>query len=93
MIRPSKLSEVVGQEHILSDGKPLKNILDSGTVPNMIFYGPSGTGKTTVANIAAKNSGKKLYRLNATTAGVGDIRSIITELDGILCAEGVRVYV
>lgn len=92
MMRPSTLSEVVGQEHILSVGKPLKNILESGSVPNMIFYGPSGTGKTTVANIAAKSSGKKLYRLNATTAGVSDIRSIITELDGIMGAEGVLLY-
>ena len=83
-IRPMDLSDVVGQEHLLSEGKALRNILDSGNIPNMIFYGPSGTGKTTVANIAAEKSNKRLYRLNATTAGVGDIKSIINELDGLL---------
>lgn len=92
MVRPQALSEVVGQEHLLSEGKSLRNILESGTVPNMIFYGPSGTGKTTVANIAAKKSGKRLYRLNATTAGVSDIKSIIGELDGIMGADGVLLY-
>ncbi len=92
MVRPQELSEVVGQEHLLSPGKPLRNILESGTVPNMIFYGPSGTGKTTVANIAAKKSGKRLYRLNATTAGVSDIKSIVSELDGIMGADGVLLY-
>ncbi len=92
MVRPQELSEVVGQEHLLSEGKSLRNILESGTVPNMIFYGPSGTGKTTVANIAAKKSGKRLYRLNATTAGVSDIKSIIGELDGIMGADGVLLY-
>ncbi len=92
MVRPQELSEVVGQEHLLSPGKSLRNILESGTVPNMIFYGPSGTGKTTVANIAAKKSGKRLYRLNATTAGVSDIKSIVSELDGIMGADGVLLY-
>lgn len=92
MVRPRALSDVVGQEHLLSDGKSLKNILESGTVPNMIFYGPSGTGKTTVANIAAEKSGKRLYRLNATTAGVSDIKSIISELDGIMGMDGVLLY-
>lgn len=92
MVRPQELSDVVGQEHLLAEGKSLRNILESGTVPNMIFYGPSGTGKTTVANIAAKKSGKRLYRLNATTAGVSDIKSIISELDGIMGADGVLLY-
>ncbi len=91
-IRPSEISQVVGQEHLLSEGKALRNILESGNIPNMIFYGPSGTGKTTVANIAAKKSNKRLYRLNATTAGVGDIKNIIGDLDGILGMDGVLLY-
>ena len=91
-IRPMDLSDVVGQEHLLSEGKALRNILDSGNIPNMIFYGPSGTGKTTVANIAAERSNKRLYRLNATTAGVSDIKSIINELDGLLGMDGVLLY-
>ena len=91
-IRPKDISDVVGQEHLLSEGKALRNILDSGNIPNMIFYGPSGTGKTTVANIAAEKSNKRLYRLNATTAGVGDIKSIINELDGLLGMDGVLLY-
>ena len=64
-MRPQSLSDVVGQKHILSEGKVLYNIIQSGEIPNMIFYGPSGTGKTTVANIAAKNANKPLYKLNA----------------------------
>lgn len=92
MVRPKELSEVVGQEHLLGNGKSLRNILQSGTIPNMIFYGPSGTGKTTVANIAAEKSGKRLYRLNATTAGVSDIKAVISELDGIMGMDGVLLY-
>lgn len=91
-VRPQSLSDVVGQEHLLSEGKALKKILSSGNIPNMIFYGPSGTGKTTVANIAAQQSNKRLYKLNATTAGVGDIKSIINELDGIMGMDGVLLY-
>ncbi len=91
-VRPKHISEVVGQEHLLSEGKTLRNILESGDIPNMIFYGPSGTGKTTVANIAAEKTNKRLYRLNATTAGVGDIKSIINELDGIMGMDGVLLY-
>ena len=63
-IRPITLADVVGQEHILAEGKPLRRIIESGTVPNMIFYGPSGVGKTTVARIIAENCGMSLYKLN-----------------------------
>ena len=91
-MRPSLISDVVGQEHLLSEGKALRNILESGNISNMIFYGPSGTGKTTVANIAAEKSNKRLYRLNATTAGVSDIKSIINELDSMLGMDGVLLY-
>ena len=70
-LRPRELSEVYGQDHILGEGAILRRIIESGTVPNLIFYGPSGTGKTTVANIIAEKTQRKLFKLNATTvAGV-----------------------
>ena len=72
-LRPNKIEEVFGQKHILADGKVLRRIIDSKEIPNLIFYGPSGVGKTTVANIIAENCGKKLYYLNATTASTADI--------------------
>ncbi len=82
-IRPSALSEVVGQHHILAKDKPIYNIISSGEVPNMIFYGPSGTGKTTVANICAAMTSKKLFKLNATTASIKDIRDVAAATDDI----------
>ena len=82
-IRPMELSEVVGQKHIIGDNKPLSNIINSGEVPNMIFYGPSGTGKTTVANICAALTSKKLFKLNATTASLKDIREVAMSIDDI----------
>jgi putative ATPase len=91
-IRPVTLDEVVGQEQLIGEGKLLRNIITSGDTPNMIFYGPSGTGKTTVANIIASKTGKKLYRLNATTASVADIRRIIESLDSLLTMNGVLLY-
>lgn len=91
-IRPAHLDDVVGQRHLLGKGKILRGIIDSGNIQNMIFYGPSGTGKTTVANIAAKRAGKKLYKLNATNASVSDIKSIINDLDGFDGMDGVVLY-
>ena len=67
-VRPTDIEKVVGQHHLLDNGKILRRIIESGEIPNLIFYGPSGVGKTTVANIIAKKSGKTLYRLHATTA-------------------------
>ncbi len=91
-IRPRTLDEVVGQRHIIGEGKILSNLINRGEVPNMIFYGPSGVGKTTVANIIAEKTGKTLRRLNATTASVGDIKEIIGSLDTFLTANGVLLY-
>ena len=98
-IRPDSLSGVVGQKHILGEGKILYNIIQSGEIPNMIFYGPSGIGKTTVANIAAKNAKKPLYKLNATNASVSDIKAILAEAESVgttaetmLGADGVILY-
>ena len=79
-IRPMNISEVVGQEHLLSEGKILRRIIDKKESVNMIFYGPSGVGKSTIANIVAKNSNKKLYYLNATTAGAADIKKVVDDI-------------
>lgn len=91
-LRPATLDEVVGQRHILGKNCILRNIIESGNIPNMIFYGLSGTGKTTVANIAAKSSNKTLYKLNATNASVSDIKAIVKESDGIFGQNGILLY-
>ena len=91
-IRPKKIEEVAGQKHLLSDGKILRRIIDTGNLPNLIFYGPSGVGKTTVANIIAENCGKKLYYLNATTASTADIKEIINNIGTIETAGGILLY-
>ena len=91
-IRPSSLDDVVGQRHILSQGGMLRRIVESGQIPNMIFYGPSGTGKTTVARIIAEKTNRSLRKLNATTAGISDIKKIIDELDSFLAPGGVLLY-
>lgn len=91
-IRPKTIDDVVGQSHLIGDGKILKKIIDGNEIPNMIFYGPSGTGKTTLANIISSKTGKRLYRLNATTASVSDIKDIISSLDGFMNRDGVLLY-
>ncbi len=91
-LRPMSLDNVVGQEHILGDNGLLKRLISSGSVPNMIFFGPSGTGKTTVANIIAKETNRVLHKLNATTASVSDIKSIIADVDTLLAPEGILLY-
>lgn len=91
-IRPKNLDEVVGQKHILSSNGMLRRIVESGQIPNMIFYGPSGTGKTTVARIIAERTNRTLRKLNATTAGIADIKHIIDELDTFLTPGGVLLY-
>ncbi len=92
MLRPQTLDEVFGQEHILGDGGILRRLVESGKIPNMIFYGPSGTGKTTVANIIAKQTNRTLYELNATTASTADIKNIVSQLDTFMAPNGVLLY-
>ena len=91
-LRPTELDDVVGQQHILGKSGLLRRIIESGSIPNMIFYGPSGTGKTTVARIIAEKTNRTLRKLNATTAGLQDIRDIINELDTFLTPGGVLLY-
>ena len=91
-IRPKSLDDVVGQRHILGENGMLRRIVESGQIPNMIFYGPSGTGKTTVARIIAEKTNRTLRKLNATTAGIADIKQIISELDTLLTPGGVLLY-
>ena len=92
LLRPQTLDEVYGQEHILGKGGILRRLVDAGNVPNMIFYGPSGTGKTTVAQIIAKQTNRALYQLNATTASTADIKQIVAELDTFMAPNGVLLY-
>lgn len=91
-IRPKTLDDVVGQTHLLSKNGLLRRVIESGSIPNMIFYGPSGVGKTTVASIIAARTERKLYHLNATTSGIADIKAVIDELDTFLAPNGALVY-
>ena len=92
LLRPQNLDDVFGQEHILSEGAVLRRLVESGNIPNMIFYGPSGTGKTTVANIIAKQTNRTLFQLNATTASTADIKNIVSQLDTFMAPNGVLLY-
>ena len=91
-IRPKTLDDVVGQKHILGEGKPLRRIIESGRIPNMIFYGSSGIGKTTVARIIAENANMKLHKLNGTSASTADIKDVIADIDSFDGINGVLLY-
>ncbi len=91
-LRPQTLSDVCGQQHLLAPGKVFRQTVESGTVPNMIFYGPSGVGKTTVARIIAENSGMTLHKLNGTSCGTGDIRAVLNDIGTLSGAEGILLY-
>lgn len=91
-LRPQKIEDIVGQKHLLGEGMPLRCIIESGICPNLIFYGPSGTGKTTLARIIAKMTDKKLHHLNGTNASTADIRDIVSELDTFAAPNGILLY-
>ncbi len=91
-IRPTTLDEVVGQRHILGEGKALRRIMESGQLPNLIFYGPSGVGKTTVARIIADKTNRRLHKLNGTTASTADIKAVVEELDTFTGMNGILLY-
>ena len=90
--RPRTIDEVAGQTHLLQDGKVLRRIIESGELPNMIFYGPSGVGKTTVARIIAEKCGKKLCYLNATTASTSDIKEVVASIGTFETENGILLY-
>ncbi len=91
-LRPTELDDVCGQAHILGPGALLRRIIESGRIPNLIFYGPSGVGKTTVANIIAAKTQRKLCKLNATTASSADIKSVVAQLDTFMAPNGILLY-
>lgn len=91
-LRPQKIEDIVGQKHLLGEGMPLRCIIESGVCPNLIFYGPSGTGKTTLARIIAKMTDKKLHHLNGTNASTADIRDIVSEIDTFAAPNGILLY-
>ena len=91
-VRPESFDDMVGQEHLVGERGILRRMLASGQIRNMIFFGPPGTGKTTAANIIAKNSGMQLYRLNATTASLSDVREVIAQVGGVFGSGGILLY-
>lgn len=91
-LRPQTLDDIVGQRHLLAPGKALRRIIESGQIPNMVFYGPSGVGKTTVASYIARQTQKKLYKINGTTATTADIRAVIESLGTLETLNGVLLY-
>jgi len=91
-LRPTKIDDMVGQEHILGKNKPLRKIIENGNIPNLIFYGPSGLGKTTLAKIIAKDANKTFKSLNATTASTADIKEIYSQVDTLLAPNGILLY-
>ncbi len=91
-IRPTELSQVVGQRHLLSPDKALYNMIENGDIPNLIFYGPSGVGKTTVASIIANKTNRTLRKLNGTSASTKDIKEIVAEIDTFAAPNGILLY-
>lgn len=91
-VRPTVIDDIVGQKHLLGEGMPLRNIILSGEMPNMVFYGPSGVGKTTLASIIAKATDRHLVKLNGTTAGTADIKDAIAKLDTFVAPNGILLY-
>ncbi len=91
-LRPQKIDDMVGQHHLLGNDKALRKIIESKNIPNMIFYGPSGVGKTTLASIISKKTNKALYKLNGTTSSTSDIKDIISDIGTFNTQNGILLY-
>ena len=91
-LRPQTIDDMVGQPHLLGHGRALRSIVQSGHLPNLIFYGPSGVGKTTFANIIAKQTDRLLVRLNGTTAATADIKAAVAQTNTLMAPNGVLLY-
>ena len=91
-LRPRTLEEVCGQQHLLGKDQVFRRTIESGHIPNMIFYGPSGVGKTTVASIIAAGSGMQLHKLNGTTASTSDIKSVLADIGTLGASGGILLY-
>ena len=91
-MRPKSIEEIVGQRHLLAEGKPLRSIILSGELPNMVFYGPSGIGKTTLAGIIASQTNRYLVKLNGTTASTADIKAVVAQIDTLMAPKGILLY-
>ncbi len=89
---PKNLDDMIGQEHLLGKNKPLRRIIESGIIPNLILYGPSGTGKTSFANVVANISKKKFVKLNGTTATIKDIQNVVSKLDMLEGCNGIILF-
>ncbi len=91
-MRPETLEDIVGQQHLLAPGKALRTIIESGRIPNLIFYGPSGIGKTTLARMIAKRTDMRLHKLNGTNATTADVKAVVDELDTLAGMNGILLY-
>ena len=91
-LRPTTFDQVAGQSHLIGKNGILRRLVENDRIPNMVFFGPPGTGKTTVANIIAKHSNMQLYKLNATTATLADIRDVINSTDNMFASNGTLLY-
>jgi putative ATPase len=91
-LRPQTLDEMYGQEHLIGKDRPIRRIIERKEIPNMVFYGPSGIGKTTLAGIIAKVADKKLHKLNATRASLADVKNVISEVGTLSAPNGILLY-
>lgn len=92
-VRPESIDEIAGQKHLLAPGAPLRRLLESGHIPSLVFYGPPGTGKTTLASIAAKMTDREMFRINATTASLSDVRDVLGNTDSVFSSGGILLYI